>query len=450
MALASQSTRPQVVNRAPGKFKSPRQRRRNQIIIGGVLVALVMGGSAWAMWGRGPSTPSKPASGSLASNTGANGKDPSTPSGTSPTGTSPSGKPVESPKSAAPPPAAGTKPRDPTVLDMGQPKESPKPGTGPIIDPLDPAHQAKPPTPLPGANPPIVDPKPVVPAPVPPPPAPVADDVPPEVARLIEQAKKAMGENKLIDARTALLAALKNDKVKESERDALRTWVAELNETIIFSPTLVAGDPFTETYKVVSGDVLENIAKSKGLAVEKEMIARVNRMKNPDMLRIGQTLKLVKGPFHAVVHKSKFRIDIYAGSAMPAGSTGTPASDGSEAGWTYIRSFQVGLGDAGGTPTGTFVVKHNSKLKNPHWTNPRTGEKFSPGDPKNPIGEYWLGLAAIDDPAKTKTGYGIHGTIDPDSIGKEKSMGCVRLRADDVAIVWELLAQDVSTVRIVQ
>jgi lipoprotein-anchoring transpeptidase ErfK/SrfK len=30
------------------------------------------------------------------------------------------------------------------------------------------------------------------------------------------------------------------------------------------------------------------------------------------------------------------------------------------------------------------------------------------------------------------TGYGIHGTQDPTSVGKESSAGCIRLRNEDV------------------
>jgi lipoprotein-anchoring transpeptidase ErfK/SrfK len=47
------------------------------------------------------------------------------------------------------------------------------------------------------------------------------------------------------------------------------------------------------------------------------------------------------------------------------------------------------------------------------------------------------------------TGYGIHGTIDPGSIGKNLSMGCVRLRDEDIALVFELLAERISVVEIV-
>jgi hypothetical protein len=33
----------------------------------------------------------------------------------------------------------------------------------------------------------------------------------------------------------------------------------------------------------------------------------------------------------------------------------------------------------------------------------------------------------------------MHGTVEPESIGRDKSLGCVRLIADDVATVWETL-----------
>jgi len=449
MALASQSTRPQSV-RAGGGFQSPRQRRQRNTMIGAVVALLVIGGTVWAIWGRGGPTPqnqpgqagtSTPTSGgTTGTNTPANNP------GTNPASNTPRELVQNVPIVPAPQPE---KPREPVVLDMGKPKGE-TPGTQPVPgnqleDPL-----AKPSNAITPVTPEV---KPIVPEVKPTPaaaPAPAADDVPAEVSRLLDTAKRATSENKLIEARTALLAALKNDRVKAAEREGIRTWISELNETIIFSPTVVAGDPFTENYKVASGDVLERIAKNKGLAVTKELLARVNRMPNPDRLKIGQNLKLVKGPFHAVVHKSDFRVDIYGGTPVAPGTTGSPRADGAEEGWTYIRSFACGLGESSGTPLGTFVVKRNSKLINPHWVNPKTGEKFSATDPKNPIGEHWLGIAGVDEAAKTKTGFGLHGTIDPDSIGKERSMGCVRMRAEDIAVVWELLSEDVSTVRIVQ
>ncbi|MGE3107819.1 MAG: L,D-transpeptidase family protein [Phycisphaerales bacterium] len=442
MALASQSTRPQAVRNA-STFQSPRQKRQKNYVIWTVVALLLAGGGAWAIWGRGSGQKNSPNNGPGPGNPNAallNDSETKKPAATPAAPTS-----TTTPTNVA----DSSKPKAPVELEMGKPDGQPVGTQQPIDDPL-----AKP-TPAPGGTPAGVSPgsgtaPPPAPTIVPPAPAPApVDDVPAEASRLIDQAKQAMGQNKLIEARTALLGALNNDRLKESERVGLRSWISELNETIIFSPTIVAGDAFTESYKVVSGDVLERIARNKGLAVDWRLLARVNRMKDPGKLRLGQTLKLVKGPFHAVVHKSQFRVDIYAGTPLPPGTSGSPRPDGSEHGWTYIRSFNVGLGSDDGTPVGTFVVKKNSKLINPPWVNPKTGERFGADDPKNPIGEHWLGIVGVDDASKSKVGFGLHGTIDPGSIGKQMSMGCVRIMPEDIAVVWEMLAEEVSTVRIV-
>jgi lipoprotein-anchoring transpeptidase ErfK/SrfK len=115
----------------------------------------------------------------------------------------------------------------------------------------------------------------------------------------------------------------------------------------------------------------------------------------------------------------------------------------------YVRSFDVGLGEYGSTPTGLFRVRPASKAVNPAWANPRTGEQFDAEDPANPIGERWIGLEAVDEAIKDVVGYGIHGTVDPDSIGRERSMGCIRLRDDDIELLYEMLVEETSLVRIV-
>jgi lipoprotein-anchoring transpeptidase ErfK/SrfK len=113
----------------------------------------------------------------------------------------------------------------------------------------------------------------------------------------------------------------------------------------------------------------------------------------------------------------------------------------------YIRSFAVGVGENDSTPVGRFVVRPASKLINPVWRNPRTSEFFAADDPENPIGERWVGLEGTGEIAHVE-GYGIHGTIEPESIGQDASMGCVRLGDDDVAVVYECLEESVSEVHI--
>ena len=67
-------------------------------------------------------------------------------------------------------------------------------------------------------------------------------------------------------------------------------------------------------------------------------------------------------------------------------------------------------------------------------------------DPKNPLGGYWIGLTGTEGQAVGKMSYGIHGTIDQDSIGKQSSMGCIRLRASDIAMVFDMMVEGKSMV----
>jgi lipoprotein-anchoring transpeptidase ErfK/SrfK len=250
---------------------------------------------------------------------------------------------------------------------------------------------------------------------------------------VLSTAQSELAKNNPIGARSLLNTALRERSTPEQVRDQIRAMLTDINDELIFSPRLVPGETLTETYVVQPGDSLSDIADKLGLATDWLLIQRVNRISNPRSIRIGQTLKLVRGPFHAVVSKGQFRMDIYAGDPE------NPRT------WSYIRSFPVGLGEKDGTPIAEFVVTPKSKTINPSWTNPRTGERFGRDDPDNPIGEYWIGLTGVGEYAALAS-YGIHGTIDPDSIGDSRSMGCVRLGDDDIAFVYELLAGGISRV----
>lgn len=257
------------------------------------------------------------------------------------------------------------------------------------------------------------------------------------VATLIQQAEAAVKANNPVQAREHYNAALLSDRATASDRAHIREQMAALNADLIFSPRVYPNDAFATVYEVQRGDSLSRIAQREGVATEWLLIQRVNRLSNPSGIYEGQKLKLVRGPFHAVVSKSAFRMDVYVG---PPGEIDQ---------WMYVRSFPVGLGEQDGTPLGAFTVRRHSKLVDPFWRNPRTGEEFAASDPKNPIGDHWIGLRGLGQ-AETFSGYGIHGTIDPGSIGKEMSMGCVRMLPEDVALVYELLTEDISQVHIVE
>jgi hypothetical protein len=71
------------------------------------------------------------------------------------------------------------------------------------------------------------------------------------------------------------------------------------------------------------------------------------------------------------------------------------------------------------SPAGEFTIER--RVMNP--TYHHDGRTVPPG-PHNPVGDRWMGLS--------KTGYGIHGTNEPNSIGKAASHGCIRMGKADI------------------
>jgi lipoprotein-anchoring transpeptidase ErfK/SrfK len=240
-------------------------------------------------------------------------------------------------------------------------------------------------------------------------------------------------ENKPVEARRVLTEALVAAGLAQEDAARLRNELTAINQRLVFSPEIVSSDPFVTGYQVQSGDALSKTPRKVGAQVDWRFIQRINKINDPARLQVGQRLKVVKGPFHAVVDKPAFRLDLYMG-------------EGSDR--VFVASFPVGLGEYGATPEGEFIVKPHSKLEDPAWTNPRTNEHFAANDPRNPLGEHWIGLVGVSDNIRGLEGYGLHGTIEPDSIGQERSMGCVRMGDDDIRLMFEVLMEGVSHIEI--
>ena len=92
-------------------------------------------------------------------------------------------------------------------------------------------------------------------------------------------------------------------------------------------------------------------------------------------------------------------------------------------------AFPVGLGANNTTPAGTFVI--SNKIARPDWYD--RGRSVPYGDPENPLGDHWMGLAAAGGPE----GIGLHGTNEPMSVGDNFSRGCIRMYPEDIAALFE-------------
>ena len=117
----------------------------------------------------------------------------------------------------------------------------------------------------------------------------------------------------------------------------------------------------------------------------------------------------------------------------------------------YVRSYRIAVGAPDKvTPEGVWKVAE--KLPNPTYHPPPTAEVheiIAADDPRNPLGEHWIGLEGVEGDAIGRSGFGIHGTIEPENIGKPVSDGCIRMLNEDVAFVYSLLVTGKSRVTVV-
>jgi LysM repeat protein len=249
--------------------------------------------------------------------------------------------------------------------------------------------------------------------------------------RPVADGRAKLESGDLLGARQVLNTALISGRLSSNDAREARNMLQAINEEIVLSPRRFPNDEFGGSYNVRSGDLLSRIASNHD--VTWELLGRINGISDPRRLRAGQTIKVIQGPFHGVVTKRTFTMDIYLGAPGGPGSV-------------YVMSFPVGLGEHDSTPAGVWMVEPQKKLRNPTYYSPRGAGIIHSGDPNNPLGTHWIGLVGVEGDAVGKTSYGIHGTIEPDSIGRQESMGCIRLLNEDVAIVFDMLVEGKSRV----
>jgi len=102
-------------------------------------------------------------------------------------------------------------------------------------------------------------------------------------------------------------------------------------------------------------------------------------------------------------------------------------------------AWEVGVGKTGSeTRPGSYVV--GEKSTEPMWFRPG-GKPVPFGDPENPLGTRWIAWRLPDG---SSSGFGFHGTKDPESVGQDQSQGCVRMLNRDVEELFEVLPKDAA------
>jgi len=218
------------------------------------------------------------------------------------------------------------------------------------------------------------------------------------IAEYLKKGKRFEARNKLSDLYFKETDSEIRNKIKER--------LDELNKILVFSRT---PSPDAFFYKVIPGDSLVKIAKK--FNTNYAFIMRINN-KGRTLIKIGERLKILKGELSLLVDKSDYTLTILLNG-------------------NFIKQYPVGIGKSDKTPIGVFVI--DNKLVNPTWYSPEGVYQY--GDPKNVLGTRWIGFEDRND----LYGYGIHGTADPDSIGKDMSNGCIRMKNENVEEVFDFV-----------
>ncbi len=143
---------------------------------------------------------------------------------------------------------------------------------------------------------------------------------------------------------------------------------------------------------VKAGETLTLIAMNYRTSIE--VLVKENRLANPNLLIIGQKIK-IPGipsadtiPYTLWVSLSKKTLSLYKN-------------------YNLIKVYPIAVGKMlQQTPVGDFIIVNREP------------------NPGGPFGLMWLSLSKLH--------YGIHGTNNPNSIGKSVSAGCIRMYNQDV------------------
>lgn len=263
-----------------------------------------------------------------------------------------------------------------------------------------------------------------------------ADAPRPETMRLrklamqdYERGMKLEAHKDIIKARAALSkAVLSGHLARDAEARAVRLLTTIADMTIL-SPRIYEGDSYAMAYTFQRGDFLSRVERKLKLYVSWQGLLRINNLQSDRRIRASQVLKMIKGPFHAIVYKSRHIMDIYL------------HRNGMEK--VFVRRIPVGLGRQGVTPVGSWkvITRLDHADYYPTANSPvssrrriRYGEKDYAFGKKG----LWIGLAGTDAATAGKTGYGLHSTTDQSSIGKDASEGCIRLSDEDSQLVFDL------------
>ncbi|MDZ7618995.1 MAG: LysM peptidoglycan-binding domain-containing protein [Patescibacteria group bacterium] len=227
--------------------------------------------------------------------------------------------------------------------------------------------------------------------------------------RLMDQISRELEAGKLAEAHSALSQFYRKPGLDPQHARQVVQLLDQLAGTVIYSRHSLLEPP----YVVRPGDTLQSIADQ--YSVPPELIANINGMRDPRGVQPGQELKVVRGPFHAVVNLADYEMTLMLGSL-------------------YAGRFPISIGRDQSNLEGSYIVADKGIAPTYHGPD---GTTYDERDQRNPLGSLWLGLG---DRVGQAGRIGIHGTNDPRSVGRDAERGNIGLEQRDIQDVYGILS----------
>jgi hypothetical protein len=210
-------------------------------------------------------------------------------------------------------------------------------------------------------------------------------------ARFMEAAREDLEQGRLAEVHETLSLWYDNPQLTPEEDRQLTDLLDQVAGMVIYSQEHLMERP----YVVKSGDTLQRIARAYG--VPWQLLAKINGITDPESLTPGQELKVVRGPFDAVIDLDNHEMTLKLRGL-------------------YAGRFRIGVGGTQEELEGTYFVED---------------KVVEPDASANPLGRYRIQL---------NDRIGIHGTDDPERIGTDGGPGNISLGERDIEDVHDILS----------
>lgn len=219
---------------------------------------------------------------------------------------------------------------------------------------------------------------------------------------IMETIHQRLDEGKLDEGLQTLTQLYEMPSLPEQQRMEVVDLMGQVAGTVIYSKQSIVHAP----HRVEQGESLEMIAARYQLTPE--LLMKINGLPDRSAVRPGDLLKVLPGPFSAVVSLDRRELVLHLGGM-------------------YAGRFPIGIGRDQPRLEGVYGVR--DKVRMPAYAGPDQ-VSIPAGDPRNP-----LGRAALD----LGNGVALHGCDSPSAIGRDDNRGTICLGESDLADLFDIL-----------